>query len=370
MHDLVESAHALRESLRAQAPAIERARRVPASVAADLAAQGFFKMLVPKSYGGGEVHPGVFVAALEALARGDAASAWTVMTGSTTGLLAAYLPESGARALFEREDAVPAGVFAPMGKATAVDGGYRVTGRWAWTSGVENSTVRLGGALVRAGGDGPPELRSFFFEPDQTKILDTWDVSGLRGTGSHDMVVEDAFVPADRSAFVFDGPRLAQPLYRFSMFGLLALGVSAVGLGIARAALDDFAELARAKKVGRRALCETETAQLRFAESEAELAAARALVFSTLDAAWAADEVNSSMKAKLRIAATHSARVAAKVVDTVYHLGGGASVHATNPLQRAFRDVHTMTQHIMVNEMSFRPAGRILLGLETDTQQL
>ena len=376
--DLVQDAVDRESSLRAMSSEIEKARRVPASLAAELAEAGHYRMLVPASLGGGEVHPQIFVDVLRALGRGDGATAWTVMTGATTGLLAAYLPPEGANALFSDPTTIYAGVFAPMGRAIPADGGYRLSGRWPFTSGVENATVRLGGASVfegdkpRALASGEPEIRSFFLRADQSSVVDTWKTSGLRGTGSHDMVVEDVFVPEEHTACVFtDAPTESGALYRFPLFGLLALGVSAVGLGIARASLDTLRELSTAKKRGRRSLAETELAQLRLAEAEGELRAAEALMAATIDEVWSGEgDLDAHDRASLRLAATHAARAASRVVDAAYHLGGGSSIYESSPLQRHFRDVHTMTQHIMVNEISLKPVGRVLFGLPTDLAQL
>lgn len=376
---LLTDAHRRRDALLEIAPDIERERRVPASLAEDLSSSGFYRMLVPSSLGGGEVHPQVFVEVLEALGRGDGATAWTVMTGSTTGLLAAYLPRAGAEALFRDAATIPAGVFAPMGRARVVPGGYRLTGRWPFTSGIDNAAIRLGGGLVideggvpRTLDNGATEVRSFFVRSEESSIVDTWRTSGLRGSGSHDMVVDDVFVPAEHTACVFvDEPTEAGRLYRFPLFGLLALGVSAVGLGIARAALDEVSELAARKKRGRKSLAESELTQIRIARSSSQLEAARALIRVTIDEAWTAPgALDGTMRARLRMAATHAAETAAKVVDVAYHLGGGASIYEKSPLQRHFRDVHTMTQHIMVNESSYKVPGRVLLGLETDVSQL
>ena len=375
---LVRDAVGRQESLRALSEEIERARRVPQSLGAELAQAGHYRMLVPASLGGGEVHAQEFVDVLRALGRGDSATAWTVMTGATTGLLAAYLPREGAEELFSDPTTIYAGVFAPMGRAIPIDGGYRLSGRWPFTSGVENALVRLGGGLVYEGdkprvlASGQPEIRSFFVRADQSSVIDTWKTSGLRGTGSHDMVVEDIFVPRDHTACVFtDAPSESGTLYRFPLFGLLALGVSAVGLGIARASLDALGELATAKKRGRRSLAETELAQLRLAEAEGELRAAEALIGATIDQVWSGDEIlDVHDRASLRLAATHAARTSARVVDVAYHLGGGSSIYESSPLQRHFRDVHTMTQHIMVNEVSLKPVGRVLFGLPTDLAQL
>ncbi|GAB5541834.1 MAG: acyl-CoA dehydrogenase family protein [Sandaracinaceae bacterium] len=382
MTDLVERARTLAPKLAERSAEIEAARRVPADVSDELGGHGFYRMLVPAKLGGGEVHPRVFASALEELARGDAAAAWVVMTGSTTGLLLAYLEEAAAREILEtRSGAALAGVFAPTGRATPDGQGYRVTGRWAYGSGCENAEWRMGGCLVFDGGaprtlpSGAPEIRSCFFRADESRVVDTWSVSGLRGTGSHDLVVEDVSV-AHSCCVLADAPKHEGALYRFPVFGLLSTGVTAVGLGIARAALDRVMEMARTKRSrgGKKTMADGELVQVTLAGAEGELRAARALVHETLDEVWETaargDALSDLDRARLRLAATHAARASAKVVDTVYHLAGGAAIWDTSPFQRHFRDVHVMTQHVMVGEQTLKPVGRVLLGLPTDTSVL
>ncbi|MEO0326716.1 MAG: acyl-CoA dehydrogenase family protein, partial [Myxococcota bacterium] len=242
-------AEAMRAALRARSREFEEARRVPADVAEELASAGIYRMLVPAEAGGLELTPGDFVRTLVELARGDAAVAWVAMTGATTGLCTAYLDDAGRRSVARDPAARFAGVFAPMGRARAVDGGYRLTGRWSFTSGCENATWILGGALVDEG-EGPLH-RAFFLPRDAVTVHETWDVAGLLGTGSHDTSVDDVFVPASRvCALVGATAEVPGPLYAFPVFALLAAGVAAVALGIAEAALADAAEGAgrRAKR--------------------------------------------------------------------------------------------------------------------------
>ncbi len=384
MTDLVDRARALAPALAERSEEIERARRVPADLSDWLGEEGFYRMLAPKAVGGAEVHPRVFASALEELARGDAAAAWVVMTGSTTGLLLAYLDEGTARSILDaRPEAALAGVFAPTGRAVSEGDGYRVSGRWAYGSGCENAEWRMGGCLVMEGDaprrlpSGAPEIRSCFVHADDTRVLDTWHVGGLRGTGSHDLVAEEVFVPAERTCCVMaDAPRHDGALYRFPIFGLLSTGVASVGLGIARSALDRMMQMAREKRSrgGKKTMAEGELVQVTLARAEGRLRAARALVHETLDAVWetaaAGAALSDADKASLRLGATHAAETAAEVVDAVQRLAGGAAVWESSPFSRCFRDVHVMTQHVMVGEQTLKPVGRILLGLETDTAQL
>ena len=202
-------------------------------------------------------------------------------------------------------------------------------------------------------------------------------MSGLRATGSHDFAVRDLRVPAERVAAVIGArPRAEGPLYAFPLFGLLALSVAGVALGIARAALGDLEQLSGVKQPegSRRLLAERPATQADVARAEAALRAARALLFDELDRAWesacGSGEIDLATRASLRLAATHATRSARAVVDTAYDLGGGSSLYDSSPLQRRFRDVHAATQHMLVNPATWELSGRVLLGLPTDTSLL
>jgi len=208
-------------------------------------------------------------------------------------------------------------------------------------------------------------------------VIDTWHVSGLRGTGSHDMAVEDLAVPAERTGSVISQqPLAAGPLYRFPVFGLLALTIAGVALGIGRAAIDDLVELAGAKTptASRRSLAERASTQADIARAEAGLRSARAFLYESVAEAWEAatggDTVPVDRRAELRLASTHATAAARAAVDIAYDLGGGTSIYETSPLQRRFRDVHAATQHMLVGTATWELTGRLLLGLPTDTAQL
>lgn len=382
-HKLLERATELVPRLSGRSEEIERARRVPQALADELAELGMFRMLVPRELRGFEVSPRVMVRVLAELARGDAACGWHVMTGATNGLLSAYLPREAAQAVWaENPRVVTAGVFAPAGRATPVEGGYRLSGRWPFASGCQNASWLMGGGLVMGEG-GPrmleekqPEIRSFLFEAEHARVIDTWDVAGLCGTGSHHIEVADVFVPEARTCrLVGDAPRHAGPLYRFPVFGLLAAGVAAVGLGIGRAAIDAFSALAREKKAfgGGRALAEQELAQREVARAEGELASGEALLLGTCDETFAAAGerlLTLRERALLRLAATQAVRHAVRAVDAMYHAGGGTALYRASSLQRHFRDIHAVTQHVMVSPQIDKTVGRVLLGVETDVSQL
>lgn len=378
----VEAARALAPLLRGAADEAERARRLPAPVVAALSDAGLFALCVPRAFGGAEAEPAVLIATIEALAQADGAAGWCAMIGSTSSVLAGYLAPADARAIY-RPGTVSGGAFAPQGKAVAAGDGFRVSGRWAFASGCQHCAWLMGGAVVLDDGaprrlaSGAPDTRLFLFPAGDAEIIDTWDVSGLRGTGSHDIAVRDVVVPGARSvSLVVDRPTATGPLYAFPVFGLLALGIAAVALGIARRALDELEALAADKvpSLARRPLRDRPVVQTATAEAEATLAAARAFVLEAVDAAWrtaaAGDPLSIPGRARLRLAATHAVRSAARVVDVAYDAGGGSAIYAKSPLQRCFRDVHAVTQHTMVQPSTFELVGRVLLGADADTSML
>ena len=383
MSSTVAAARALGPRIRAAAERIEHDRRVPAELVAALTATGVFRMCVPRSCGGDELHPAIMIAVLEAIAEADGSAGWSAMIGATSGVAAAYLPADAAREIYGPPDVVSGGVFAPHGRAIIADGAYRVTGRWPFASGCEHCAWLMGGSVVIDGGgprllpNGMPDSRLMLFPASEVRIIDTWTVSGLRGTGSHDIAVDDVVVPAAHSlSLITDSPVERGPLYAFPVFGLLALGIAAVALGIARRALDELVALAGAKTPtgSRRLLAERPAIQAEVARAEATLGAARAFLAETVGGAWeraqAAGAIAIRERARLRLAATHATLASACAVDLVYGAGGGTAVYAASPLQRCFRDIHVATQHAMVAPATLELAGRILLGLEADTAML
>lgn len=375
MSNVVAAAESWTPRLGAMAPDFESARRLPADVAAAFAEAGMFNALVPKEYGGLEVHPREFVDMIKAVARGDGSAGWNVMIGSTTGLLAASLPEEFAQEIYAPKGVMTVGVTAPLGRADIVEGGYRVTGRWPFGSGSQNADWICGGSFVYADGEriaGPhgPEIHLMMFRASDVEIEDTWHVAGLRGTGSHHIAVENCFVPMGRSVVLGGKARFRRPLYQFPMLGLLALGVSSVSLGIGFGALDAFLALAGDKKPtgSSRALSERALVQANVARAVAALRSAEAFVFDAIDSAWALAErgerLPQATKAELRLAAANATHQSVAAVDMLYQAGGGSSIYESSALQRCFRDIHVTTQHIMVADPIFEVIGRTHLGLE------
>lgn len=361
------------------APEIERRRQLPDDLLAHLRRSGLMRAGAPSEVGGHELAPGLALRCAEEIARGDASVGWCVSIAITSSLLAAYLPAESRAELFDNGQGIEAGVWAPRGKARPVDGGVVVSGRWAFCSGITHSDLLFAGCMVEDDAQltsEKPRPSVVAIRKGDLQVLDTWHTLGLRGTGSHDAVAHEVFIPSAHMFSLFDGPVLDRPLYRFPIFGYFALSIAAPALGNARGAIDELVALA-ARKTGlgsTRTLAERTPIQASVAEADASLRAARAAYYEAIDAAWQAAKddqpVSVDLRNGLRLAATHAVRSSADVVRSMYDLGGGTAIYDDSPLQRRFRDAHTATAHFQVNAASRELPGRLLLGQPADTVTL
>jgi alkylation response protein AidB-like acyl-CoA dehydrogenase len=360
----------------------ERTRQIPRPVFEAIARARLHQLYLPKSLGGQEVDPLTFVRVIEEVARADGSVAWALGIWATYGVFGGYLPEAAAREIYAAPDSVIAGTVNPTGTARAVPGGYRVSGRWGYGSGIAHASWVLGNCIVydgddrRLNRDGSPEQRIVFVPAPDCQIKDTWHVGGLRGTGSNDYSFADVFVPEERTCLAFVAPPTQSgPLYRCPFGTTFVASITAPALGIARGALDAFQELAGAKTpTGTTGLLRDRVpAQIDYARAEALLRSARAFLFETIEEVWetavAGREVTAEQRALVRIACTHAAQSAAQAVDLVRNAGGATVLYESSPLERAFRDVHAATQHFGVSPLYFEIGGKVLLGLSPGTSR-
>ncbi len=370
--DLLAGAYSVLELVEANADRAERGRRLPAEVVAALRDAQLLRMCVPAVYGGPEADPLTLVKAIELIASADGAAGWCTMIASTTSSMSMFLEPDFARQVFGDPASIAGGVFAPSGRAVADGDQWRVSGRWQWGSGSQHCTWLTGGCTTESG-----EFHLMFMDPADVTIHDTWYVSGMRGTGSHDFSADDALVPRGRSVQpMLATPYVAGPLAAFPNFSLLASGVAAVSLGIARHAIDEFIELAQGKRplYSSRTLSQSGSVQAELAKAEATLRSARSFLHGELAEAW--DEANRggridvATRGRIRLACVHAATAAAQATDAVYTLAGGTAVYETSPLQRCLRDVHVATQHVMVSPRLNETLGKLLFGADIDAGQL
>jgi alkylation response protein AidB-like acyl-CoA dehydrogenase len=357
----------------ARSTEIEANRTLPRDIVDELVEAELLKLFVPAALGGAEVSPLDGLTVTEELAYHDGSTGWCQMIAMTTGMLGGFLAAEHAQTIFAPPGAIAGGLAAPMGEAQAADdGGLIVNGRWAWGSGTRHCTWIGGGTRLPTGGSA-----FVFFDPADVELLDTWRVAGLKGTGSTDYAVTDLHVPEGRWVQVgVSAPTADGPLYRFSVFGLLAVGVCSVALGLARRAVDELVELAvvKAPQGSTRPLAERAPVQADVAAAEAAVRSAKCFLEDVVGDAWdavvAGGVVSDEQRRSIRLATTHATAESARAVDLMYTAGGGAAIYDDSALQRVFRDVHVATQHAMVAPRTRELVGRMRLGLDTHTGQL
>jgi alkylation response protein AidB-like acyl-CoA dehydrogenase len=375
--DPIARARELGPEIAAAADEIERTRRLTDALLGRLHDSRLFRMLLPRSAGGDETEPAVYVAAIEELARHDGSIGWNAFVANSSSLLAAYLEPEANRAIF----ADPRSTIAwgpPNGsRAIAVEGGYRVTGKWDFASGCRQArwmgahchVVEADGTL-RLNRFGRPTERTLLFPATEATLLDTWKTIGLRGTASDSYCVNDLFVPEAFSGTRED-PTLRRergPLYAFTMQSLYATGVAAVALGIARAMLSEFVMLASRKAPrGLARLADNAVVQADVARAEARLGSARAYLIETLITLYAqadhAAPIEISDRARVRLACTSAIQGAIEVADFAYKGAGVDAIFPGSPFERRFRDIHTLSQQIQSRAAHFEAVGQVLLGV-------
>jgi alkylation response protein AidB-like acyl-CoA dehydrogenase len=385
MSSTLERVAELTPEISARGEEIERARRVPADLLAKLVAAGWFRMLLPRAYGGDDLSLSEALTVVETLAEADAATGWTVMIGAATPLVLGFLP----RATFDEiyaagPDVIGGGALAPKGQAVPVEGGYRVTGQWPFVSGCEHSAwlalqcVQITDGQPQLQPNGMPVMRVTLFPAGQAEILDTWQVAGLRGTGSHDVRLQEVFCPKARTCTLFGAaPTITGGGFLISPVAQLGLYVGAVAVGIAAGAVNDLACLAGSGKrpaFAPRRLAEAPLFQERLGEADGALRSARALLHAEAVGAWDRATRGAALglldRARLRATGHQVTRLAALAVDTAYTAGGGTSLYDSSPLQRRLRDLHALTQHAAVGADFVPLVGALLAGEPVDAMRL
>jgi alkylation response protein AidB-like acyl-CoA dehydrogenase len=290
------------------------------------------------------------------------------------------MPPAAAREIWiDTPRSVVSNTPAASASALAVPGGYRVTGRQGFSTGCRHASWVAPHAQVIEKGhprlleDGQPETRYLFVPVAEAELLDTWHVRGLRGTGTHHFAVRDVFVPEARSLLSTAAPLLETgPLYQIPRTLLFASGDAAVALGVARNCLTTFYELAGAKtpRAMPGLLRDQPMVQADMGHAEAHLRSARAFLTETVCDLWATTSTTGSpsldQRATLRLATTHAIRMAIEVVDTVYNAAGATAIYEAHLLQRAFQDMHVISQHLQSRRSHYEIVGRYWLGLQTD----
>jgi alkylation response protein AidB-like acyl-CoA dehydrogenase len=373
----IDAAKGLAPQIQASAEEIEQSRRLPPSLVEAMGQAGLFRLWIPRALGGEETDPLTFVRVIEEISKADGSAGWCVALCGGNNVFAGYLPAEAAREIYGNDpDVRTAGAFRPSGNARVVDGGYRVTGQWPLASGCQHSSWIVGGCRIldgdqpRLSPDGAPITRILFFPARECEILDTWHSIGLRGTGSHDFAVADVFVPATHSLSFREPPVESGPLYALPTIALFSTGLAAVALGIARHAIDILTALAGTKIASRsrQSLRDDGILQANLGRAEALLRSGRAFVYEVLGEAWevvnAGHTVTLAQRAALWLASTHAANTAKEATELMFSAGGSASPYTSSGLERCVRDIHAVTQHILLVTPNYQMVGQAFLGAD------
>lgn len=377
MTDPLSAAQTLRTTIKTVRHETETARCLPASIVNKLIEAGLCRLAVPESLGGREAEPLVGFDVYEELASADASVAWIAWNNALTGLLSRYLSNAVRAELFADSSRLFASSTRPSGQAVMQSGGFRVSGRWSLVSGCELADwIPLMCVITTDEGDqrmlaaGVPEMRMAYVPKGSYKILDTWHVGGLRGTGSHDVVVDDIFVPAERTFSLEDSDHIDRPLYRMPLAATLGAWCAAICLGIARAAIDALLDLGSSKVPvdPGPGLRDRPAVQAMVASSTAALEAARLLLRDALGDLWTAcsrgTPVTDIQRARMWGSIVHAAQIAKTTVTSMYEAAGASALYIDCPIERAHRDIHAVMQHIVLQHFWLEQAGRVRLGLK------
>ena len=373
-------------ALAARARAAEKLRRIPEETIQDLHESGLFRILQPRRVGGLELPYGAMVRVNAVLARGCGSTAWVAANLANHDFMLALWPRAAQDEVWGSNTAALIGsaLMFPPGQATKVPGGYRLSGHWKFSSGIDACTWTMLGGIASADGE-LPDYRVFLLPASDYRIIDTWHAAGLRASGSNDIEATDVFVPEHRTLAVdhmkgCGAPGLeANPgaLYRLPVFDMFPFVVAAVALGIAQGAVEQFAEDTRHRvtSYSTTLLADHATTQARLGEAAAAADAAELLLVSSCERAMAAAEAGRvptiPEKIRLRRDGAYAARLSTRAVDLLFEAGGGEHLYEEKPMQRYFRDVHAAQSHYALAwDVAAATAGKCMLGIAPDLPTL
>ena len=387
LEDVLSTVSGLAPAVRQRVPESESRRQIPDETIKELDSAGFFRLLQPRQYGGYAAEPVVFYECLRELARACSSTGWVAgVLGVNSWLLALYDPEAQQEVWKESPDARICSSLAPIGKVTSVAGGYHISGRWSFASGCDHASWTIVGGFIRDADGKPVEMRYFLLPRSDYEIDRTWDTVGLRGTGSNDIVVDDAFVAAHRTisteqlaASVRPGHCVnAEPLYRLALGSVLTTGISAPIVGMAEAAYDGYVEATRdrIRVAGMSKVAEDPFAQVRIGRAASEIDAAWLQLTRNIAELYAyaerGEQPPMALRTRLRRDQVLATERSVGAVDLLMeNSGGGAMRTGDNVVQRAWRDAHTARGHVTNDpERALVLFGRTVLGFEVQELML
>lgn len=343
-------------------------RTLPPALVEAFRRHDVYRLILPRDLGGAQLDPRDYLRLVEKLARTDGSIAWNFAIGAGSGLYVGYLPVERSRVMFADAACCIAGAYAPFGRGEVVAGGYRVSGRWGWASGIDQARWVVFGFTVDRD-DGRQVLQGLA-PREAFHVLDTWHVSGLRGTGSTEYEVDGLFVTEDMTFQVFKSePQHPAPVFRLpgAFFGA---AVAVVALGIAQGATEALKQLAASKRPfpGRPSLRDQASAQYAVAKAEALTESSSQYLHRALADIWqrilASNEIDLTQRARARRACVHAAEASGEAVDLCCRAAGGHAIFQGEPFERALRDVRAALAHLVLQRSAMEDAGRAVLGLD------
>lgn len=353
--------------IRARAAEFEQQRHISPDIIEGFKQLGVYRALVPKRLGGLEWHARQFCELIETIAQADGSAGWVASFGMAPVYLAA-LPTATFETIYrDNVDTVFAGGIFPPQPATYVDGGIEVSGRWSFSSGCMGATV-VGVGISPRKGETTGLPRMAVMPREKATIVEAWDVSGLAGTGSHDLIVDKVVVPEEWTFVRGGASNLSEPMFRYPALAFAAQVLAVVNLGIARAAIEELRRLAGGHKAvtGAPSLGDRAATQASLAQHEAQLQSARTWFYAAIDDAWASltrgDPLSPAQTSALRLSAAHAARTGAEVARGMQMLSGMAGIYNSSPIARCVRDANAVTQHAFLGDIVYQNAGAMLFG--------
>lgn len=365
----------LRPIIEAHRDEAENLRRLPEPIAKAFLELDVYRLMLPEDLGGAGILPLQHFDLIVEVSRSDASAGWLYWLAGGALLMAGRAPAEVTAKMFATADCGQAAALAPTGRAVAAEGGYRISGRWAWASGIHNCPyvgahcLIFDGASPRLAPDGAPTLLMAVMPKGDVRVLDTWHTGGMRGTGSTEFEVNDHFVPALRVFSLIGGePTLPHPIFKLPAT-FFAFGIGAVAIGVAYSTIEALKQLSLAKRLPppRGLLAEQAALQYVVAKTEAMVDAVEASLRAAVTRAWddacLAGELAKENRLRFRRGLAHTIDTCIEAVTLCYREAGGSALHQSQPFERALRDIHAIGAHMAVQRGIMEQAGGIALGV-------
>lgn len=341
---------------------------IPQDLVAQFQSLGLYRAFVPEKFGGSGMDAATFLRLVETISAADGSAGWVASFGFATKYLSSLPADTLAEVYRDSPDVVFAGAVFPPQAAITENGGYRVKGRWGFGSGSMGAS--LIGVGIKTDGEGGGLPRMAVMPREQVRIEENWDVIGMFATGSHDLVVDDVFVPEHYTLVRGAAPSIDTAAYRYPSMAMAAQVLAIVGAGVAREAIDELIKMGTKQSItGAPTMAERPGVQIALAQMEAQLCSARAWFYEETERVWdlavRGAEITKMDSVRLRLASTHIAKTGADVTRRAFEMSGTTGIFTSHPLSRLLMDALVVAQHAFMNDGTWQSGGAALLGLKT-----